>query len=664
MQQRNDQDRRYYLSTADFAAYQGESLSSVKRRIRKGEIAVTKFASSNARRKGRLDNFIHYSALKKSAQDKFLLDRKIRPAAPEKNKGPEEGALKIWQKDEADKRAALVQEYKAMLASCPRKKKTEAKKAFAQIKGKSPKSLDRWLLDYEKFGFRGLIPKWAPGERRILIDDEVGQFVEKKYLISFGPPLTAVYEAMIAKFGPVREHLPSYRTVARWVNTKWTKSQQTLLRNPEQWNKKFSPFIRRDWAKVPVNGLWIADHKQIDNFCLWRGKPICPWFSAFKDARSRRIVGYVMVPVPNSSAIGQALVNAVSVVGTPETLLVDCGKDYKSVAIAGEKIATNTIKPFADFDKTPIPGLFRELGIEVIFAAPYNAREKGQIESFFKIFRRFSSLPGWRSSNTATRPKKLAREIKNGNLLTFEELSTKVDELIQAYNARKHPATGKTPNSFYENFTPQIPSRDVLSFLLMDAALAKVRDSAVVIQGNVYRHEQLWRISGETVMVKRDPADIRTAAIIFRDQLFGFANLEVPGHFRGPLTLEAVQDTRRIRKRITKFRKEVLKHEDVIDDPLTYALDLQDSGQLRARDVRPAPEKKVVQLHQRQRLAGDVARGLKKVKETPREGPQDDEPQEDMLSKLLRMRTAQAPEETPKFSLVKHLTMFDHDDLE
>jgi hypothetical protein len=64
----------------------------------------------------------------------------------------------------------------------------------------------------------------------------------------------------------------------------------------------------------------------------------------------------------------------------------------------------------------------------------------------------------------------------------------------------------------------------------------------------------------------------------------------------------------------------VLEHE-YIDDPLHFAVELEAQEGIRKRDIRPAPSRKVVQLHQKQKLAGDVAKGLEAARKTAAEGP-------------------------------------------
>ena len=71
-----------------------------------------------------------------------------------------------------------------------------------------------------------------------------------------------------------------------------------------------------------------------------------------------------------------------------------------------------------------------------------------------------------------------------------------------------------------------------------------------------------------------------------------------------------MKTARRIRKKITKWRKAVIEHEEYIEDPLKLAVELDAEEKIRERDIRPA-KSKVRRLGQRERLARDIAEGIK-----------------------------------------------------
>ena len=107
---------------------------------------------------------------------------------------------------------------------------------------------------------------------------------------------------------------------------------------------------------------------------------------AWLDGVSRRFVGWLLWSTHNTWAASQSFCYAVSQCGTPKTVYLDLDKVFRSLTFAGTKLKKGpTVKVFEGLDKTIVPGILRDLGVEIFFAAPYNAREK-IIEPSFKVF--------------------------------------------------------------------------------------------------------------------------------------------------------------------------------------------------------------------------------------------------------------------------------------
>lgn len=543
------------------------------------------------------------------AQEAFLKDRGLLSEAKAETEAL--NLLKPWQKNKMYERETLVREYLIAEQNIPQGKKVIFQEEFAKTHDINPKTLRRHLADYKKGGREALVPRWNSGRSNRVITKDMEKFIDSEFMQPLGPSIAEVYEKLIAKFRDKYPRLPSYRTVANYINKKWPKSQQMLIRDKEEWNRRYSPYVSRNWEQLEVDECWFSDAKQVDVACLYGRKIIFPWFTAFLDAASRKFVGGIMTPTPNADAIAQAFVYAARKHGIPNYVYIDRGKAYKSHRITGERIKEEEISLSKDFEDNRILGIFAEMGIEIIWASPYNAREK-IIEPAFKIFTyRLRGLPGYRGHNTKTRPKKLNAEIKSGKLLTLEELSKKIDEVIHAYNARPHSATGRSPNSYYENLTPVIPSENLLSFLLMDVHKKRVGASRVTIDGLIYRHEDLFKIAGEQVEVRRDPRDIRQAAIIYKGKLFCIASVVTIGTYRDAITLENVKEARKQRRKIRQYREEIIKQGGYIEDPLKLAMHLKEQEKKSEPEIHPA-RAKVTSLHRKERLAKNVAQGLGK----------------------------------------------------
>ena len=99
------------------------------------------------------------------------------------------------------------------------------------------------------------------------------------------------------------------------------------------------------------------------------------------------------------------------------------------------------------------------------------------------------------------------------------------------------------------------------------------------------------------------------AAIIYKGAVFCAAKLETPSHYRSEITLQSVKDAARIRRKIKNFRKQIIEAEDVIDDPLLLAMQIEDQEKVRQRDIQPA-DSNVKQFHKKEKLAPNCAKAL------------------------------------------------------
>lgn len=542
-----------------------------------------------------------------------FLERSLNSSNPETEKAsPEKDPvqLKPWQRETSDKRSRIVANFIEASKNIPPRKITEFKKKYSKAHNISPRTLDNLLKSHQSGGHQALVPNWNRGDQKKVITPEMAKFIQKVFLQPLGPSVKKVHEDICKTFADTCQRFPTYRTVAAYINSKWSASQQLIIRDKDAWDRVYGPYVRRDWTKVKLNEVWFGDHKQIDVSCLHGGKAIFPWLTVVEEALSRIFVGWILVPTPDALAIGQAFLYGVSKYGPPKTLYVDHGKDFKSKYVAGKKEKRDAN---GDLVERGLPGLVANIGTEMFYAAGRSPREK-IIEPAFGIFTdRLKQLPGYRGHSVKTRPKKLANEIKSGNLLTLDELSSKIDELLNERNARPHSTTGKPPDSYFEGYQAVIPSQQFLDYLLMDVHVSTVKDSSVLIKGLLYRGEELFKLAGEKVEVRRDPKDIRRAVIIYKDQVFGDAILETPDHYRSEITLQSVKTAARIRQKIKKYRQAIMESEDVIDDPLKIAVDLDQKEKVRMRDIRPS-ESKVTSLHGREKLARSVSEAMRKTK--------------------------------------------------
>ncbi|MBR1681309.1 DDE-type integrase/transposase/recombinase, partial [bacterium] len=206
------------------------------------------------------------------------------------------------------------------------------------------------------------------------------------------------------------------------------------------WNRKYGNYIERDYSNIICGKVWVSDHAQIDIACMTKdGDVVFPWVTAWRDYKSGKWLGWLLQSGnPNSDHIFQTFYYAADAYGLPEDVIIDNGKDYRCKDFAGGR---RIIK--IDTNKARTTSMLDELNVQVHFALPYNAQTKPIERDFLKIKELLSKhCIGYRGGNVVERPEKLAREIKEGKILQFEDLKKIFDNfVINVLN--KKPSQGK-----------------------------------------------------------------------------------------------------------------------------------------------------------------------------------------------------------------------------
>lgn len=134
---------------------------------------------------------------------------------------------------------------------------------------------------------------------------------------------------------------------------------------------KVVPYIERDISKLEVGEVIVGDGHRLAFQVInpFDGKPCRPTLVAYQDWKSGALIGFEIMLEENTQCIASALRNAIINLGKiPKFVYQDNGKAFKS-------------NYFVENDG--ITGLFVKLGIQPIFAKPYNAKAK-VIERFFR----------------------------------------------------------------------------------------------------------------------------------------------------------------------------------------------------------------------------------------------------------------------------------------
>ena len=302
-----------------------------------------------------------------------------------------------------------------------------------EILGKiSRGSLHRWFAmlngteDYTK-----LLPQYkysgVNDYRTVLNDEEIKIFMG----LLLHPNRLSIGKAIALTKYKLREQgqsfIPADITFRRYA--KWFKDNNydkwILARDGEKvLSDKVEPYIKRDASLLEVGDILVADgHKlafQVIN--PFTGKPCRATLVGFLDWKSTALVGYEIMLEENTQCIASALRNAmINLDMIPKIVYQDNGRAFKAKYFTDDK----------GFSELGFQGLYSKLGIETVFARPYNARAK-VIERFFKEFQEgFEKLlPSYIGSSINNKPAYMMRNEKFHKSLHNEFIPT-IDETIK-----------------------------------------------------------------------------------------------------------------------------------------------------------------------------------------------------------------------------------------
>ena len=327
----------------------------------------------------------------------------------------------------------------------------------------------------------------------------------------------------------------TFRRYAKWFKDnnydKWV-----LARDGEKaLSDKVEPYIKRDASLLDVGDILVADgHKlafQVIN--PFTGKPCRATLVGFLDWKSTALVGYEIMLEENTQCIASALRNAIiNLDMIPKIVYQDNGRAFRAKYFTDDK----------GFGELGFYGLYAKLGIETVFARPYNARSK-VIERFFKEFQEgFEKLmPSYVGSSIINKPAYLKRNEKfhsnlhNALLVggvkrarsgadssplppiryipTIEETIKMIDMWLKFKNSQ--PCTN-APNmtiaEVLENRKKQNIDKSLLDDLMLATEVKTIQRNGVRFLNCDYFDERLYGLRGK-VLVKYNLFDLTNVKV-------------------------------------------------------------------------------------------------------------------------------------------------------
>ena len=347
----------------------------------------------------------------------------------------------------------------------------------------------------------------------------------------------------------------TFRRYAKWFKDnnydKWV-----LARDGEKaLSDKVEPYIKRDASLLDVGDILVADgHKlafQVIN--PFTGKPCRATLVGFLDWKSTALVGYEIMLEENTQCIASALRNAIiNLDMIPKIVYQDNGRAFRAKYFTDDK----------GFGELGFYGLYAKLGIETVFARPYNARSK-VIERFFKEFQEgFEKLmPSYVGSSIINKPAYLKRNEKfhsnlhNDYVPTIEETIKMIDMWLKFKNSQ--PCTN-APNmtiaEVLENRKKQNIDKSVLDDLMLAAEVKTIQRNGVRFLNCDYFNERLYGLRGK-VLVKYNLFDLTNVKIFTpKGEYLCTAERVTETHPMAKL-LGAVEDLEDYKQKIQKQQK-------------------------------------------------------------------------------------------------------------
>lgn len=274
-----------------------------------------------------------------------------------------------------------------------------------------------------------------------------------EYLRAHKPNIALIYGNVVAVAKVERwGAMPSYDTFWRYATKRLPKLVRKLLRDNADSPRNVLPHVRRDSSTIGAYHTIQADHREIDvpvrcdNGCAVctgkKAKGHFPIWTAFVDIRSRRILGSdISVDAPTSGLILGVFRRIVSENGLPRRVYLDNGSDFRKAF--GKRLRKQGKKEWDGPCEERMQARFAPVGVEVVYALPYNAQAKA-IERMFRTFRHrfdedFAAYRGMLGERS-----EIASELYNrpSELPTLSELAYLLQLAINEYNATPHTGRG------------------------------------------------------------------------------------------------------------------------------------------------------------------------------------------------------------------------------
>ena len=355
-----------------------------------------------------------------------------------------------------------------------------------------------------------------------------------------------------------QSYIPADITFRKYAN--WFKKNNydkwVLARDGEKaLSDKVEAYIKRDASLLEVGDILVADGHVL-NFNVinpFTGKPTRATLVGFLDWKSTALVGYEIMLEENTQCIASALRNSIiNLDMIPQIVYQDNGKAFRAKYFTDDK----------GFTELGFQGLYSKLGIETVFARPYNARAK-VIERFFKEFQEgFEKLlPSYVGSSIQNKPaylmrnEKLHKQLHNNFIPTLEETIKMIDMWLNFKNSQPCPnEPNKTIAEVLEERKKQNIDINQLDDLMLATEVKTIQRNGIRFLNCDYFDERLYGFKSK-VLIKYNLFDLKSIKVFTtKGEYLCTAERVIETHPMAKL-LGTVTDFENYKQKIVKQRK-------------------------------------------------------------------------------------------------------------
>ena len=329
-----------------------------------------------------------------------------------------------------------------------------------------PKTIEKWLSNYNRLGFDGLMPKERSdkGSTRVLSDVSIERIyqLKKDY-----PRLNATQ---------IHAKLIQEGLIPATVNV--CAVQRFIRRNDLKGARNPNLRDRKAFEEEAFGRMWQADTCYFPHITE-DGKSRRVYAVCIIDDHSRMIVGSELFYSDSAAAFQKVLKDAVSAYGLPSKLMVDNGSPY-----ANEQLAL----------------ICGSLGIALIHTRVRDGASKGKQERF------------WRTAK-----EQLIYGLDMNTIHSLDHFNQIFRDYVRHYNLSLHSGIGCTPFERYQATADQarpVSSKEWLDECFLNRVTRRVRrDSTVSIDSVSY--DVPMQFIGMTVEIRFVPSDMSGAFILY-----------------------------------------------------------------------------------------------------------------------------------------------------